>query len=138
MDLYTSKLENIPVIGDLTISINDNKMKHFCESYNLKSLIKVPTYYENLDNPSCIDLRLTNKTNNFQSLCVIETSLSDFYEITVTVIRTQFRKLNPRTLFYRDCTKFSNTTFINSLKVKLGTQSISPGEKDFRIFAKIK
>ena len=136
LGLYTSKFENIPVIGDLNISINDNKMKHFCESYNLKSLIKVPTYYENLDNPSCIDLRLTNKTNNFQSLCVIETSLSDFYEITVTVIRTQFRKLNPRTLFYRDCTKFSNTTFINSLKVKLGTQSVSPGEKGFSNFCK--
>ena len=42
-DLYTSKFENIQVIGDLNISIEDNNMRHFCVSFHLKSLIKVPT-----------------------------------------------------------------------------------------------
>ena len=43
LDLYTSKLENILVTGDLNISIEDNNLKTFCQSDNLKSLIKVPT-----------------------------------------------------------------------------------------------
>ena len=71
LDLYTLKLENILVIGDPNISIEDNNMKHFCESYKLKSLIKVPTCYKNPENPSCIDLILTNKPRNFQNLCVM-------------------------------------------------------------------
>ena len=50
------------------------------------------------------------------------------------LLRMQFCKLKPRVLFYRDYTKFSNETFINS---KLGTQSISPDENGFLNFRKI-
>ena len=107
LDLYTLKFENILAIGDLNISIEDNNMKMFCQSYNLKRRIKVPTCYKNPDSPSCIDLIVTNKPRNFQNSCVIETSLSDFHKITVTALRMQFRKLKPRVLFYGDYTKFS-------------------------------
>ena len=47
---------------------------------NLYSLIKQPTCFKNPENPSCIDLILTNKPNSFQTKCVIETGLSDFTE----------------------------------------------------------
>ena len=66
------------VIGDLNISMEDYNMKHFCESYDLKSLIKVPTCDKNPENLSCIDFILTNKTRNFQNSCIIETLLLDF------------------------------------------------------------
>ena len=85
-----SNYKNILVFGALTISMEDNNMKHFCESQNLKILIKVPTCYKDPENPSWIDLILTNKTKNFQKLCVIETSSSDFHKMTVTAIRIQF------------------------------------------------
>ena len=112
-------------------------MKNFCQSYNLKSLIKVPICFKNPDSPSCIDLILSSKLRNFQNLCVIETSLSDFHKMTVTSLRMQFRKLKPRVLFYRDYTKFSNETFINSRKAKSNMQSISPDENGFLNFCKI-
>ena len=57
--------------------------------------------------------------------------------MTVTAFIMQFRKLKPRVLFYRDYTKFSNETFINSLKAKLNIQSISPDENGFLNFCKI-
>ena len=79
LDLYSSKFENILAIGDLNISMEDNNMRHFCENYNLKSLIKVLTCYKNPESPGSIDLILTNKPRNFQKSCVIETSLSDFH-----------------------------------------------------------
>ena len=49
----------------------------------------------------------------------------------------QFFKLKLRVLFYRNYTKFSNETFINSLNVKLGTKSISPDGNEFLIFCKL-
>ena len=58
-------------------------MKTFCESYTLSSLIKELTCYENPQNPSCIDLILTNSPYSFQNSCVIETGLSDFYMMTL-------------------------------------------------------
>ena len=84
LDLHTSKFQNILVIGDLNGSIEDNNMTHFWESYNLKSLIKVPTCYKNPEILSCINLILTNKPRNFQNSCVIKTSLSDFHKTTAT------------------------------------------------------
>ena len=35
-------------------------MESFCESYRFKSLIKDPTCFKNPENPSCINLILTN------------------------------------------------------------------------------
>ena len=105
-------------------------MKHFCQSYNMKSLIKVSACYKNSQSPSCIDLTLTNKPRNFQNSSVIENSLSYFHKMTVTALRMQFHKLKPRVLLYRE-------TFINSFKAKLNIQSIYPVENGFLNFCKI-
>ena len=77
-------------------------MRHFCESCNLKSQIKVPACCKNSESPSCIDLILTNKRSNFQNSCVIETSLSDFHKMTVIALRMQFRN---RSYYFLEITR---------------------------------
>ena len=47
-------------------------MSSFCDTFDLTSLIKKPTCYKNLDNPSCIDLILTKKPLSFQNSCVVD------------------------------------------------------------------
>ena len=47
----------------------------------------------------------------FQNYCVTETGLSDFHKIIVSVMKTTFQKLKPRTVQYRDHTQFSNDDF---------------------------
>ena len=81
--LYSAQYENLILIGDFNTVINHSYMKTFSESYTLSSLIKEPTCYKNPQNPSCIDLILTNSPYSFQSSCVIETGLSDFQMMTV-------------------------------------------------------
>ena len=90
-------------------------MKSFCETYNLTNLIKQPTRFKNPGKPSCIDLVLTNRPKSFQTTCVIETGLSDFHRMTVSVLKMHFRKLPPRIISYRDFSNYHNTNFINSL-----------------------
>ena len=41
-------------------------MKGFCEMYDLENLIKVPTCYKNVSNPSSINGMLTNKRLSLQ------------------------------------------------------------------------
>ena len=65
-------------------------MKVFCDSYEFKNLIKDATCYKNPENPSCIDLILTNNPNSFQNSGVIETGLSDFHKMMVTVMKTTY------------------------------------------------
>ena len=60
LDPYCTKYDKLMVIRDLNAEINLECMKLFCETYDLSSLIKVPTCYKNPEEPSCIDLLLTN------------------------------------------------------------------------------
>ena len=86
------------LLGDFNVCVDDETMRNFCNSYSLHSLIKQPTCFKNPENPSCIDLILTNKPRSFQSTCVIEKGLSYFHRLTVSVLKTHFRKLPPKVI----------------------------------------
>lgn len=81
------------LVGDFNVEINETCMQLFCESYELKSLIREPTGYKNLESSSCIDLIMTNNLLNFQSLHLIQTCLSDFDKMTITFMKTTFAKM---------------------------------------------
>ena len=78
-DFYFANYDNLLLMGDFNVNKSELNMKDFCDSYGLKSLIKVPKCFKNPENPSCIDLILTNNPLSFQSSGVIETGLSDFH-----------------------------------------------------------
>ena len=65
MDLYSSNYESTILVGGLNSEINDKCMNDFCERYGLSSLIIESVCYKNPENPSCIDLFLTNSPNSF-------------------------------------------------------------------------
>ena len=81
------------LIGDFNVGPEEPHAETFCESYGLKNLIKVPTCYKNPQNPSCIDLIVTNSPLSFLSSGVIETGLSGFYKMAVTSMKITFQKL---------------------------------------------
>ena len=51
------------------------KMKEFFESYNLENLIRDPTCYKNVLNPTSVEMILTNRANLFTNSCCIETGI---------------------------------------------------------------
>ena len=63
-------------------------------NYDLKRLIKQPKCYKNLDNPTCIDFILTNVPRTY----VLETELTDFHSMTLTVLRKMFNTFQPRVI----------------------------------------
>ena len=113
------------LLGDFNVCVDDETMRNFCNSYNLNSLIKQPTCFKNPENPSCINLILTNKPRSFQSTCVIETGLSDFHRMTVSVLKSNFRKLPRKIVTYRDFKRFENERFIDSLRVTLNNLDVN-------------
>ena len=52
---------------------------------------------------------------SFQSSGVIETGLSDFHKMTVTIMKRTFQKLDPKIIHYRDYRKYSNYNFTQDL-----------------------
>ena len=94
-------------------------MNDFCNAYNLSSLIKEPTCYKNPDNPSSIELTLKNSPRIFQGSCVMETGLSDFHRMTVTIMTAIFPRLPPKIRTSRNYNKFYNLNFRETLVKEL-------------------
>ena len=81
--------DNFILLGHFNAEPNEACMEYFCINYSLFNLIKEPTCFKNTENPSCIDLILTNFPKCFQHSMAIETGLSDFHKMTVTVMKSQ-------------------------------------------------
>ena len=77
-------------------------MKDFCETYGMKHLIIEPTCFKNAQNPTCIDLIMTNSPKSFQHSHCIETGISDYHNLTVTMLTGHYRKLAPIKIKYRN------------------------------------
>ena len=73
--------------------------------------MKEPTCFKNVENPSCIDLILTNKSIGFQNTMVIETGLSDFHKLTICTMKSYFHKQKPIIVKYRYYKYFNHDYF---------------------------
>ena len=124
LDLHSSKYKKMLILEDFNVGIDEQHMKSFCETCNLTNLIKEPAWYKNPDNPTCIDLILTNDPRTFQSTRVIETGLSDFHLMTLTIMRKTFKNQRPRIINCRSFKHFSNKEFRKSLIDSLSNQKM--------------
>ena len=119
LDKYLPRYENLLLLGDWNSAVTEKEMKEFCDIYNLENLIKDPTCYKSAENPSSIDIMLTNKRLSFQNSRTIETGLSDFHKMTVTVMKRYFKKKEPITITYRDLKSFDGLKFREEIKNQL-------------------
>ena len=115
LDVLSSKYENIIIIGDFNSEPKESAMIDFCQPCKMEHLINNFTCYKNPNKPTCIDLMLTNKPRPFKNSSVLETGLSDFHKMTLTVIRAHFVKQTPKVVYYCDYKKFSNELFRNDI-----------------------
>ena len=132
--LYSSAYDNCIVIGNFNIEADSKELSSFCDTFDLTSLIKEPTFYKNPDNQSCIDLLLTNKPLSFQNLCVAETGLSDFHRMILTVTKMTFQKLKPRVINCRDYKHFNNERFRDDLLSEISNSFLEFGNNSFDEF----
>ena len=98
-------------MGDFNVAMIDKAMEDVCSLNNLESLISKPTCYKNHENPTCIDLILTNSPGYFQHSNVFETDISDFHLLIVTQLKMGFQKKLPKIITCRDNKKIDNAKF---------------------------
>ena len=85
IDEHSNRFDNFIFIGDFNLSANHN-----------------------FDNPTSIDLILTNRPSYFQRSAVFETGLSDFHLLTITEFKTSFQKGEPKIIKYRHYKNFDS------------------------------
>ena len=118
LDRYSS-YDKFLLAGDFNTEETSNCLEDFLFEHHAKNLVKVPTCFKSIDNPSCIDLLLTNSPLSFQNTTTVTTGLSDFHKLVVTVMKTTFPKMKPKIIYYRDYKKFNLQEFRRELRNEL-------------------
>ena len=106
------------MIGDFNAEESSDNVSNFMNLYGMANLVKVPTCFKAV-NASCIDLILTNNVQCFRDTEAIETGLSDFHSMIVTVVKSSFIKRGPRVITYLDYSNCNPSKFIENLKKEL-------------------
>ena len=116
INTYSKKYEKILLMGDFNVAFTEANMAAFCNEYKLKALNKEPTCFKNYMSPSCIDLYLTNCPKSFESTLTIETGISDFHKLIVTVLKVKHEKVPPKIIQYRDYKILTKQDFLKNFK----------------------
>ena len=77
----------------------------------LKALTKSRLAFKNPNNPSCIDLFLSDHSRYFQNTSTIETRISDFHKLVVAVLKMFYKKQRPKIIRYRNYKTFNGQLF---------------------------
>ena len=88
-------------------------MENFCRIYGCKNIVKDKIYFKDPINPTCIDLIITNRPKSFQESKVMETGLSDFHKMSLTVMKVFYNKQKPKISQYRKYKDFSNKALVH-------------------------
>ena len=108
-DVYSS-YEKFLLAGDFNVEEHQPCMQDFLNDFNAKNLVKENTCFKSINNPSCIDLFLTNSYNSFQKTTTVSTGLPDFHKM-ITVLKSTFPKAKPKIIQYRDYSYFVQENF---------------------------
>ena len=132
LEIYTQTYDKIILVGDFNMEEEEIILENFMELYNLRNLVKEKTCFKSVENPSCVDLFLTNCVKSFQNTKVISTGISDCHKMIVTVLKTTFKKAKPKEILYRSYKNFDDDVFRAELSQKLGScENYTKFEGDF-------
>ena len=122
-------------MGDLNLEVSENCLNGFCHVNSLKNFNRGATCSKSSNNPLCIDLFLTNQQQCFQKTHAIETGISDFHRMVVTVMNTHYKKQKPKTIQNRNYKHFYEQSFNFKLNNELMKIGINNAElKEFNKF----
>ena len=135
LDDLSKKYDTFILLCDFNNEPEEKNTLNFVNTYHLKNIVKRKTCFKNTNRPSCIDLILTNSYRSFQDTCTVETGLSDFHKLVVTVLKLYFPKQKPNIQTFRDYKRFQNSLFRSELDYELSKLDVC--NLEFEHFSKI-
>ena len=113
LDTYRQTYDRFILIGDSNLNETDPLMSEFLHNNSSKNLVKKNTCFKNPNNPSCIDLFITNSSGSFQNTTTLACGLSDCHKMILTVLKTTFSKAKRKETIYRNYKNFDLNIFKN-------------------------
>ena len=81
-----------------------------------RTLLRKIQFFKSVENPSCIDLILTNSNMSFQNTTTVFAGILDFHKLVLTVLKISFTKNKPKEIIYTDYKNFDSFLFNDELK----------------------
>ena len=136
LGLLTCQYDKTILIGDFNLTVENNNLENFMNTFDLECLIKKPTCVRS-SNPRCIDLILTNKKELFKNNDVFEVGISDHHSFIVTALKSQLLKGNAKTKLYRDYSSFNLDIFKEDLENSFKNNFVTEYSDSENVFLKI-
>ena len=83
-------------VGNFNAEDSETCLSNFLFEINAKNIVNNYTFYKSVENPSCIDLVITNNPLSFQNTITITTDPFDFHKMVITVLKTALAKFIPK------------------------------------------
>ena len=118
LDIYSKLYDKYMLIRDFNAQESAPWLSQFLFEMHAKNIVKEPTCFNSLSNPSCMDLVIVS-SSNFENTKAISTGLSDFHKMVISVLKHTFHRSTPKELVYRDYKNFDRVIFKRELEDKL-------------------
>ena len=112
IDFYSKDFSNIIIMGDFNAQPSD--ISEFLAENDLFCHTKNKTCFKSPQG-TCIDLILSNKKFCLQNTGSFDSGLSDHHHFIYTLLKTQYVKLPPKNISYRNFSNFNEQEFLNDL-----------------------
>ena len=119
LDNLSTKYDRFVLLGDFNVQENEIILPEFLNAYNAKNIVKTKTCFKSIENPTCVDLIITDKSGSFQHTDVFETGISDDHKLVTIVMKAKFTKASSKYVHYRNYKNFNEQDFKLELRGKL-------------------
>ena len=87
LDNFSTKYDRFVLLGDFNGQESETILSEFLNACNAKYIVK-KTCFKSIENPSCIDLIITDKSGTFQHTNV----LKQVYQITINLLQQLWKQ----------------------------------------------
>ena len=131
LDNFSTKYDHFILLGDFNVQENETILSEFLNEHNTKNIVKNKTCFKTIENPSCVDLIMTDKPGSFQHRNVFETGISDHHKLLTRVVKAKFTKAWPKYVHYHNYKNFNEQEFKLGLRSKLEVDVVDGNYETF-------
>ena len=110
---------NVVIIGDLNVNFSHkpNQLTNICDTYDLKQIVKGPTCFKSIINPSLLDVILTSCPKSMTLPINLPLGISDFHNYVSAATKINCPTNEPTLIPYRSMKYFKEEIYKHDLSV---------------------
>jgi hypothetical protein len=142
LDKCFGECDVVYIVGDLNVNFQNkcHELSELIDTYNLKNIIKGPTCFKSVKNPTLLDVIITNKPKSISGHLNFNIGMSDCHNYICAATKYNLSEVPKDIITYRSYKKFNEENFLSDI-TKMSLESSSGADintKTSNIIEKLK